>query len=117
MLGTASDTPGAVFFDPSGRRQRAVAAVLLALVCAAAGAAALLIIGLTGAPPPRALLGRGTIVGGDPARAVRPRGAHQYPAAQPPPAHARSARRHPAHVPRVHRTANTPPPLPTLPAP
>jgi hypothetical protein len=98
LVNPAPDPPGAVFFDPLGRRRRALTVVLLATVGISAAGTVLLIIGLIGGGhPPRTTLGPG-----EPRAARVSVGTASYPTAR--------------HLPS-RRPADLPPPLPALPNP
>ncbi|HMH91175.1 MAG TPA: hypothetical protein VK586_08835 [Streptosporangiaceae bacterium] len=99
LVGSASDTPTAVFYDPTGRRRHLLLMLLIATVSVAVVALSLLIIGLTGGGhPPRTLLGRSPVTDG-PSRARQG-----------------ATGRSPAPYPSLSRPAILPG-LPTLPVP
>jgi hypothetical protein len=94
----APDLPGAVFFDPLGRRRRVLAVALLATVGISAAATVLLLIGLIGGGhSPRISLDRG-----EPGAAPVSVGTAIHPTRR--------------HLPS-RRLADLPPSLPALPNP
>jgi hypothetical protein len=81
LVGSASDPPAAVFYDPTGRRRQVLRVLFITTVSVAAVALTLLIIGLAGGGhPPRASVGRGPA----PAGPGRPRqgAGHRAPASR-----------------------------------
>jgi hypothetical protein len=58
LVKTEADTPTAVFYDPTGRRRRALRVALLIALCAAVAITALVLVALTArSSVPRTLIG------------------------------------------------------------
>ena len=99
LVGSASDAPTAVFYDPTGRRRHLLLMLLIATVSVAVVALSLLIIGLIGGGhPPRTVLGRSPVTGA------------------PSPARQAATAGSPDPYPSISRPAGLPG-LPTLPVP